>query len=128
MYCISNDIPRRAVRRLWQSGSVLALIALLLPGCSAPGYDSRTSEVAIFVTEDGFRPRESFAPRDVPATLVVTRLTDRTCAKDIMIDGMDSTWTLPLNQQVRIELPKGIHDTLSFQCGMEMYHGLVIAK
>jgi plastocyanin domain-containing protein len=33
---------------------------------------------------------------------------------------------LPLNQTVAIELPAAVSSTLTFQCGMGMYHGKVV--
>ena len=105
---------------IFKSGLVLAL--LLVVAMSGCGGGSGTRIVRIEVTEDGF------VPRGVPAKLVVTRRTDQTCITELVIAGMDSTWRLPLDRAVRIELPSGIRDTLRYTCGMSMYSGMVIAK
>ena len=111
---------------IFKSGLVLAL--LLVVAMSGCGGGSGTRIVRIEVTEGGFVPRQAFVPRGVPAKLVVTRRTDQTCITELVIAGMDSTWRLPLDRAVRIELPSGIRDTLRYTCGMSMYSGMVIAK
>ena len=114
-----------AARRLAFLGLSLALA--LAGGC-ARQEKSRYAEIAIHVTPDGFVPKHAFAPRGQPVTLVVTRDTDETCAKDMVIAGIDSTWDLPLHRPVHIDLPRGVTDTLRYVCGMGMERGDVIAQ
>jgi plastocyanin domain-containing protein len=125
---ISNDIPRREVRRLWQFSVLFASTSALILGCGPSFDESGRQEIYIHVTEDGFVPRRSVVPADRPVTLVVTRDTDATCAKEIVIEGNPEGVSLPLNQEVRIPIDAGIHDSLTYMCGMEMYSGVVVAK
>ena len=60
--------------------------------------------------------------------MVVTRQTDQTSAKEILIPELNERLALPLNQAVRIEVPGGVTDTLNYICGMHMLGGTIAAK
>lgn len=120
-----SGIPNQAVRA---GGMAVLVIAACATGCSPSARGPHTTVIAIRVTEDGFVPRQAFAPRGTPVTLLVTRMTDQTCVNEIVIAGGDSSYALPLYRRVRIELPHGIADTLRYACAMDMFHGLVIAR
>ena len=124
---ILNDIPRREVRRSWQWLWLIAVASAALAGCGPSLDESGRQEVYIHVTEDGFVPRRAVVPAGKPVTLVVTRDTDETCAKEIVV-GSDAPVSLPLHQAVRIPIEAGVHDSLNYTCGMEMYSGVVVAK
>ena len=110
--------------------ALLATLALTAPvaGCSRPAADKAHPVIAVEVTVDGFVPRRAFAPRGVPVTLVITRRTDETCATDVVIAGRAEKWDLPLGRAVRIEVAEGVRDTLRYACGMNMFHGEVVAR
>lgn len=103
----------------------LALTAGCAPQPAAkPGF----AEIAIHVTSDGFVPKSVAAPRGKPVTIVMTRETDETCAKQVVFAGMDEPRDLPLHRAVRIDFPNGIADTLRYVCGMGMEHGEIVAE
>jgi hypothetical protein len=116
----------RAAAAFICASSALAALAALA-GCAARN-DPAHPVVAIQVTADGFVPRLSRVRRGVPVTLVVTRKTDQTCATEIVVAGLGQKWDLPLGRAVRIEIPEGVRDTLRYACGMDMFHGVVIAE
>src|SRR6266487_338219 len=99
---------------------LLALFALTAAvGCSREQKSSAgPREVQLAVTDAGFEPARAEVPRGQPLTLVVTRKTDQTCATEILIPALNERRSLPLNQAVRIDVPNGIADTLSYVCGM----------
>ena len=80
------------------------------------------------MTDRGFEPARAEVPRGQAFTLVVMRKTDQTCAKEILIPALNERRTLPLNQAVRIDVPKGVADTMSYVCGMHMLGGAIAAK
>ena len=80
------------------------------------------------MTDRGFEPARVEVPRGQAITLVVTRKTDQTCAKEIVIPALNENRELPLNQSVRIEVPGGVADTLKYTCGMNMLGGTIAAK
>jgi plastocyanin domain-containing protein len=131
MHLEQSLILRRTVRSRRAVASTVApliAVATMLGACAPKAADPSHATIAIQVTEDGFTPRVTTAPRGVPVTLVVTRRTNQTCATDIVIAGMDQKWELPLDRAVRIEVPQGVRDTLRYACGMDMFHGIVVAK
>jgi plastocyanin domain-containing protein len=104
-------------------------LAVLLAGCGgASRTASRYPEVKIEVTDRGFVPERALVPRGQAVTLVITRRVDQTCAKDISIPALNLTRDLPLNRAVAIDVPNGITDSLSYECGMQMLSGVIVAK
>jgi plastocyanin domain-containing protein len=107
----------------------LVLMAFMLVVGCAGGKKSKSQEVQIAVTEKGFEPARSFVHRGEPVTLVVMRKTDQTCAKQIVLEGLNIRKDLPLNQAVRINLPADVMgDSLSYACGMNMYTGMIVVQ
>ena len=109
---------------------VLALFAVAATaGCSQEQKSSAGPQVVqLAVTDRGFEPARAEVPRGQAFTLVVTRKTDQTCAKEILIPALNERRTLPLNQAVRINVPNGVADTLNYICGMHMLGGTIAAK
>jgi plastocyanin domain-containing protein len=60
--------------------------------------------------------------------LVVTRRTEQTCAKEIVIEGQEMRRALPLNQAIEIRLSAKKARTLRFACGMDMLGGTVVIE
>jgi plastocyanin domain-containing protein len=91
---------------------------------------STGDRIAISVTEQGFEPEKVTVPGGKPVTLVFTRKTDGTCAKDIVIplDGKKIEKHLPLNEAVAIDVtfPKG--GQIAYACGMDMVKGVILVQ
>ncbi len=83
----------------------------------------RTVEMA--VTEDGFVPSKVKASKGEKVRLVVTRKTDRTCAKEIVIKGYGIDQPLPLNKPVTVELTPKASGEIKYACGMDMITGVI---
>jgi plastocyanin domain-containing protein len=124
-----------------RSTLVLTLALALLGGCdkaptAAPAPVSSAPVVApkeggvIAITADamGFTPAEVHATPGVPLTLIFTRTSDNTCAKEIVFPELKVRRPLPLNQAVAIALPTQEARTYRFQCGMAMWEGSVVIK
>jgi plastocyanin domain-containing protein len=117
------------MKRIMMAVAVLSLVA----GCGGAKSGGTTAEavpvVEVKVTEDGFTPAMVNAPRGKAATLVITRVTDKTCATSAVFKAPDGRrFELPLNQAVRIELAAERPDTLRYACSMDMYQGAVVSK
>jgi plastocyanin domain-containing protein len=93
-----------------------------------PVAASGAQEVRLTVTDKGFEPAEITVEKDRPIVLTVTRKTDATCAKEIVFKGMDVRRDLPLNEDVRIELPAHPSGTLEYACGMDMIKGSLVVR
>lgn len=85
-------------------------------------------QIPITIGEDGFAPNEVKIAKGEEATLVFTRTTDKTCAKDVDFPELKLTKALPLNQPVAVVIPSGDSRMLTFQCGMGMYKSKVIVQ
>lgn len=95
-------------------------------GTALPPNDHRT--VRIEVTSNGFVPAEIKLARGEPVTLVVTRSTDDTCARDIVIPAWGVKQRLPLGESVVIELTPSIRESVRFACGMDGISGLLVVE
>jgi plastocyanin domain-containing protein len=111
------------------SGLALACvsIALFAPACAKKhGVAPRAGNwVAISVTENGFEPAVVTVPAGKPVTLVVTRKTDRTCARDFVMAAKGIAQPLPLDEPVEIQLGPENSGDLGYACGMDMFRGTV---
>ena len=108
---------------------IIAAILITLFNLNLFAADLKPAQIIeIKVTEKGFQPSSIDVPADVPVTLKITRVTDKTCATDIKIKSRKIEQKLPLNEAVIIDLGKIKKGTLDFSCGMNMEKGKIISK
>ena len=105
-------------------------LALLAAGCAGPSSQSATppGAIAIRVTERGFEPAEIKVASGQPVRLLVTRQTDRTCAKEFVLAEQNIRKNLPLNQPVEITFTPSSAGELRYACGMDMISGKIIVE
>lgn len=84
--------------------------------------------VEITVTENGFSPAQIRLERGATVTLVVTRTTDQTCARELIIPDYAVRKALPLGEAVAIELTPAKASTVRFACGMDMVSGVLVVE
>jgi plastocyanin domain-containing protein len=101
--------------------------ALVLVACNKPAAPV-AGAVAITADDHGFTPSSVSFKKGAPASLVVTRTTDDTCAKEIVIPDLHITKELPKGQPVAIDIPTDTTRTLTFQCGMGMYKSSIVVN
>lgn len=80
----------------------------------------------ITVTSDGFVPANITVKRGEPVKLIVTRKTDRTCAKEIVIKDYGINQALPLDKPVTIEFTPKKSGQVRYACGMDMITGVLV--
>lgn len=109
---------------------VAAAGALLAWGCAREGTRTEGSgaRVAIAVTDSGFVPATATVPAGESVTLVVTRETDQTCAKEIVFPGQNIRKELPLGKAVEITLTPTAKGELPYTCGMSMLSGKLVVE
>ena len=83
----------------------------------------RTFELA--VTEEGFVPARLKANKGETVRLVVTRKTDGTCAKELVVKERAISTPLPLGKAVTVEFKAGQTGEIQFACGMDHVKGVV---
>jgi plastocyanin domain-containing protein len=113
--------------------ALTALALVLTVGCGSAGANAapalKPGEVAMAVTEAGFEPDQLSVKRGEPLRLVITRKTDVTCAKEIVVDEYKVRAALPLNVPVRVSFTPTAAGTLRFGCGMDkMISGVITVK
>lgn len=102
-------------------------LGVLAWGCSrtpaGAGAAPGSQTVAIDVTDRGFVPAQVSVHAGSPVMLVVTRRTDATCAKVIVLADEGIRRDLPLNESVRIEFTPKAAGEIPYVCGMGMVSG-----
>jgi plastocyanin domain-containing protein len=83
----------------------------------------RTFEIA--VTEDGFEPSRVKVKKGEKVKFVVTRKTERTCAKEIVMKEVGIEQPLPLDQAVTVVFTPKKSGELRYACGMDHVSGIV---
>lgn len=91
--------------------------AALIPARAAP---TAGRVVELKVTEEGFEPTPVSVKKGEPLTLKITRVTDKTCATEILVDGTDINVPLPLNQQVEVRYTPDKSGQIRYGCAMGM--------
>ena len=82
--------------------------------------------VEMKVTEDGFVPSKVKVQKGEKVRLVVTRKTERTCAKEIVIKAYGINQPLPLDKPVTVELTPKASGEIKYACGMDMISGVLL--
>lgn len=105
----------------------LVVAAAIGAALGATGCQRSTSAepktVALAVTDAGFVPAQVEVRKGQPVVLLVTRTTDATCAREIVIPGAHVRQELPLNQEVRVSFTPDKKGDLRYACGMDMIAG-----
>ncbi|WP_053066204.1 cupredoxin domain-containing protein [Archangium gephyra] len=101
-----------------------ALTALSLAAAPA-NKSSGVRTVEISVTSKGFEPASVTVKAGHTVRLVITRKTDRTCAKEIILDDLGINQPLPLDTPVTLEFTPSESGTLRYACAMDHIGGIV---
>ena len=116
-------------RSVWLLG-MLGVVGVVAAGCGGTGGGAggAGTRLELAVTERGFEPSEVQAKKGIPLTLVVTRKTDATCAKEIVIADQNIRKDLPLNQAVELTFTPGNSGEMRYVCGMDMIAGKIVVQ
>ena len=95
-----------------------------------PSAAADATHIAIKVTEKGFEPDKVPVQKGVATTLIFTRTTDATCAKQVVIPvgGQKITKDLPLDQPVEISVTFPNAGDVQYACSMDMEHGVLTVQ
>ena len=105
-----------------------ALLATAAPALAKEGVAATVHRVEITVTDKGFEPDRIAVKKGDPLELVVTRKTDDTCAKKIVIPDLKVKAALPLNEAVTLRLTPAKAGELKYVCGMDMVTGVLVVQ
>jgi plastocyanin domain-containing protein len=109
---------------------LIGCITAFAAGCAQESKQGAggSPRFALAVTDSGFTPATITIPAGQPVTIVVTRKTDQTCAKEIVFPAQGIRKALPLNEEVEIALPASPKGETQYVCGMDMLKGTVVAQ
>ena len=113
--------------------SMIIAVAVAVSGATAfaKGKEQKMPQeqvVTMEVTSEGFVPAQVKVKANQPVKLLVTRKTDRTCAKAIVIKDFGINKPLPLNQPVEITFTPSKPDQVRYACAMNMIAGVIIVE
>lgn len=100
------------------------------PTTTAP-QPADPTKLEISVTEKGFEPDSVNVPAGKPVTIVFTRKTDKTCAKEVVLtmdDGKKIEKQLPLDTPVELAMTFPKAGKLGYACGMDMFKGTIVVQ
>ena len=97
--------------------------ALAAAACS--GGPREGEPVGFTVTKNGYEPHRVQATKGKPLTLVITRVTDETCATEIVIPEAGIDVKLPLGQPVTVTFTPERSGELRYSCAMKMFQGVI---
>lgn len=99
------------------------------PAPAPPVAGGPAHRVELSVTKNGFEPTPVKVKRGEPLELVVTRKTDSTCAKEIVVPAANVKKALPLNEAVVIAFTPDKAGELRYGCGMgQMVSGVLLVE
>lgn len=82
----------------------------------------------ITVSDDGFEPARLEVQKVAVITLEFTRVSEKTCATEVVIPSQQIRKALPLNVPVKVELGRTEAGEIAFACGMNMLRGTVVVR
>ena len=77
------------------------------------------------VTDNGFQPSKVKAKKGEKLRFVVTRKTESTCAKEIVVKDHGINTPLPLGKAVTVEFTPKKSGEIRYACGMDHISGVV---
>src|SRR5262245_59761224 len=115
---------------------LLGLTLLAALGCGGQKVETKATAtapapsdaIAITLTEHGFQPEVVTLTAGQPVKLVVTRVTERTCATEFVMKEHHINKPLPLNTPVEISFTPSKAGELRYACAMDMISGKVVVK
>ena len=87
----------------------------------------RIQTVAVTVTATAFEPSRVALDPGVPARIVFTRTSDKTCATQVVFPSLGTgPVDLPLGEPVTVDVPASASGEIAFACGMDMLRGTLV--
>ena len=116
--------PRRKIVVTAKAGAI-PLVAHYELGATVAA--AGRAAVAVEITEAGFVPARIEVEAGKPVTLAITRKTDGTCAKDVVVPGYVDKTELPLGKTVEVTFTPKERGSLKYGCSMgQMVAGVIV--
>jgi hypothetical protein len=113
--------PKHMARIFW------AMAGAGMLACTASAAAPPKGTIVMSVTESGFVPDQIRVKKGEPLKLVITRKTDATCAKALVIDEYQVHVDLPLDKPVTVAFTPSKSGQIKYGCAMnKMISGMLI--
>jgi plastocyanin domain-containing protein len=122
-----------SIRDSWKRSLLAVLLAVggasVVASCTKPaGAQQATVREVELVVHGSFAPDRITAAPGERLRLKVTRHDEGDCTHEIVFPALGIRATLPAHQTTVIDLPPLPAGETSFECGMKMIHGTIVAK
>lgn len=108
------------LRKLIRVGLPLLSGTIFVSTQSTFAAETTPRTVQLSVTEKGFEPKSVNVKKGEPLKLIITRKTEQTCAKEIVVKDYKIQRELPLNTPVEVTFTPDKAGKLNYGCGMGM--------
>lgn len=95
-------------------------------GAAAGGTIDGLRAISVQVNAEGYTPSKIPGKPNEKLLLVFTRTVDASCVSQLKTPNGDMV-DLPLNQPVKVAVTVPATGEVGFACGMDMFHGAVVA-
>jgi plastocyanin domain-containing protein len=102
--------------------------ATLAKGNDKAGKSAAVQVIEMSVTGEGFVPAQVKVKAGQPVKLMITRKTDGTCAKEIVIKDFGINQPLPLNKTVEVTFTPTRTGSFRYACAMDMVAGAIMVE
>ena len=115
--------------RAWVAMALLATVFLNPTGAAAQSRKPTRSQFAkVVIGNYGYEPASIRLKRGVPAKVTFLRISESTCATEVVFAEYGIRRELPLNQAVTVSFTPRRSGEFSFTCGMNMHKGKLIVS
>ncbi|MBC7712574.1 MAG: cupredoxin domain-containing protein [Rhizobacter sp.] len=98
--------------------SFVLLTTLLFSGISIA--KTPAAEYKLVITEKGYVPDHLSVKAGTPVVLKITRQTNATCAREVLVPSQNIRVELPLNKEVSVKVAALKKGEIKFGCAMNM--------
>jgi plastocyanin domain-containing protein len=126
---MKNYLNRKLPRTALLVATLLA--AVLLTSNSADAQTrkpARSQSAKVVIGNYGYNPASIRLKRGVPAKVTFLRITESTCATEVVFADYGIRRELPLNQAVTVSFTPRKAGEFVFTCGMNMHRGKLIVS
>lgn len=130
------SFPQAGLYKLWaqfQVSGQVEVVPFLLRVDAAPTPLKRVTmetpppgAIHISVTASGYEPARVEVPKNEPVYLWFTRTGEPNCGSQIVIPALNLKRDLPLGGSILVTLPPRPAGELRFNCGMNMFRGMIV--
>lgn len=109
--------------------TLLAIVVLTSDSADAQSRKpTRSESVKVVIGNYGYDPASIRLKRGIPAKVTFLRITDSTCATEVLFADYGIRRELPLNKAVTVSFTPRKAGEFAFTCGMNMHRGKLIVS